>query len=188
MFERAGYGLENYYEAIELVRQHARIVLHIHPDRLGRKPVTVAENLLSEGVYRNQFETGLSSGLCPRCDPAGLSNRELRPSDTYDFTRHQDMPRSNPEPHTLFWPATRCHLESSRRILDTSARCYLNSANHPSNPSGTGALNSILSPVAGLSNTIPAACRKYRPCSPAGAPYSRSPATGCPMLARCTRI
>jgi hypothetical protein len=39
VFEGAGYGLENYSEAVELLRQHARIVLHFHPDRLGRKPV-----------------------------------------------------------------------------------------------------------------------------------------------------
>jgi hypothetical protein len=68
--ERAGYGLEHYHEAIESVRQHARIVLHFHPDRLGRRPCSVAENLLSEGVYRNQFETGLSSGS-PTAFPGG---------------------------------------------------------------------------------------------------------------------
>ncbi|WP_321475309.1 DUF3626 domain-containing protein [uncultured Paludibaculum sp.] len=62
IFERAGYGIETYREAIESIRQHARIALHFHPDRLGPKAVTVAESLLSEGVYRNQFETGLSSG------------------------------------------------------------------------------------------------------------------------------
>ena len=70
IFERAGYGLEDYSEAIELVRQHARIVLHFHPDRFGRKPASVAESLLSEGVYRNQFETGLSSGS-PTAFPGG---------------------------------------------------------------------------------------------------------------------
>src|SRR5207344_3078685 len=69
-FERSGYALENYTEAIELIRQHARIVLHFHPDRLGRKTTNVAECLLSEGVYRNQFETGLSSGS-PTAFPGG---------------------------------------------------------------------------------------------------------------------
>jgi hypothetical protein len=62
VFERAGYQLENYRAAMELIRQHARIVLHFHPDRFGGKPTNVAESLLIEGVYRNQFETGLSSG------------------------------------------------------------------------------------------------------------------------------
>jgi hypothetical protein len=41
---------------------HGRVVVHFHPDRLGPKSTTVAEALLEEGVYRNQFETGLSSG------------------------------------------------------------------------------------------------------------------------------
>jgi hypothetical protein len=70
IFERAGYGLENYREAIESLRQHARIVLHFHPDRLGHSGVSVAESLLREGVYRNQFETGLSSGS-PTAFPGG---------------------------------------------------------------------------------------------------------------------
>lgn len=38
------------------------MVLHFHPDRVGVKPITVAEALLEEGQYRCQFETGLSSG------------------------------------------------------------------------------------------------------------------------------
>ena len=41
---------------------HARVVVHFHPDRLGPTSTTVAEALLDEAVYRNQFETGLSSG------------------------------------------------------------------------------------------------------------------------------
>jgi hypothetical protein len=44
------------------VRSHARVVVHFHPDRFGLKPMTVAESLLEDGRYRNQFETGLSSG------------------------------------------------------------------------------------------------------------------------------
>jgi hypothetical protein len=37
-------------------------VIHFHPDRLGIKPTPVAKAHLAEGVYRHQFETGLSSG------------------------------------------------------------------------------------------------------------------------------
>ncbi|HXB67927.1 MAG TPA: DUF3626 domain-containing protein [Candidatus Acidoferrales bacterium] len=44
------------------VQEHARVVIHFHPDRLGPRHVPVAEALLNEGQYRNQFETGLSSG------------------------------------------------------------------------------------------------------------------------------
>ena len=59
---RAGCPADAYDEAMECVRLHSRVVVHFHPDRFGVKPMTVAEALLKEGVYRNQFETGLSSG------------------------------------------------------------------------------------------------------------------------------
>lgn len=70
IFERAGLGIEAYFEAVESIRQHARIALHFHPDRLDPRSVTVAQGLLSEGIYRNQFETGLSSGS-PTAYPGG---------------------------------------------------------------------------------------------------------------------
>ena len=70
IFERAGLALDNYSEAMDLVRQHARIAVHFHPDRFGAKPASVADGLLLEGVYRNQFETGLSSGS-PTAFPGG---------------------------------------------------------------------------------------------------------------------
>lgn len=49
-------------EGMQSIRTHARVALHFHPDRFGLKPMTVAESLLEDGHYRNQFETGLSSG------------------------------------------------------------------------------------------------------------------------------
>jgi hypothetical protein len=63
LLQRARCADDNYGEATECVRLHARVVVHFHPDRFGLKPTTVAEALLEEGVYRNQFETGLSSGI-----------------------------------------------------------------------------------------------------------------------------
>jgi Protein of unknown function (DUF3626) len=68
--QRAGLALDTYNEAMDLVRQHARIVTHFHPDRFGGKPANVVDCLLVEGVYRNQFETGLSSGS-PTAFPGG---------------------------------------------------------------------------------------------------------------------
>ena len=62
LLQRAGCAADAYTEAMECVRVHARVVVHFHPDRFGNKLTTVAEALLAEGVYRNQFETGLSSG------------------------------------------------------------------------------------------------------------------------------
>lgn len=48
--------------ALACIRDHARIVVHFHPDRhdVKQRPVIVA--LLKDGTYRNQFETGLSAG------------------------------------------------------------------------------------------------------------------------------
>ena len=33
------------------------MVLHFHPDRIGLKPITVAQALLVDRQYRSQFET-----------------------------------------------------------------------------------------------------------------------------------
>ena len=53
---------EMFDEAMRSIRAHSRVAVHFHPDRFGVKPITVAESLLNEGLYQNQFETGLSSG------------------------------------------------------------------------------------------------------------------------------
>ena len=62
LVQRAGCAAATFDEASECVRAHARVVLHFHPDRLGNNPTSVAEGLLRDGVYRNQFETGRSTG------------------------------------------------------------------------------------------------------------------------------
>jgi hypothetical protein len=70
IFERKAYAVEHYFDAIEVMKSHARIVLHFHPDRFGYGTINVAESLLREGAYRNQFETGLSSAS-PTAYPGG---------------------------------------------------------------------------------------------------------------------
>jgi hypothetical protein len=62
LLARGGCDPDDYVRALECVRGHARVVLHFHPDRLGLQAKTVVRALLEGGVYRNQFETGLSSG------------------------------------------------------------------------------------------------------------------------------
>jgi len=59
-----------YDEAMQGVRAQAHIGLHFHPERLSRTGWSVAEGLLKSGVYKNQFETGLSSGS-PSAYPGG---------------------------------------------------------------------------------------------------------------------
>ena len=70
IFERAELAPDRYADAIRSIRRYARIVLHFHPDRLCRKTRSVAECLLRDGLYRNQFETGLSSAS-PTAWPGG---------------------------------------------------------------------------------------------------------------------
>lgn len=62
IFGRGGLTLDSYLAAVEQLRTHARVVVHFHPDRISCSGLTVAEGLLCDGVYRNQFETGLSTG------------------------------------------------------------------------------------------------------------------------------
>lgn len=46
----------------EAVFRHRRVTVNFHPDRLDSDGRTVARALREEGVYRSQFETGLSNG------------------------------------------------------------------------------------------------------------------------------
>lgn len=62
ILSRAGCATHTYDQAMKCIELSARVVVHFHPDCFGHKSTTVAKVLLNEGVYRNQFETGLSSG------------------------------------------------------------------------------------------------------------------------------
>lgn len=58
----AGVPAATYAAATRRLESEARVALAFHPDRLSRGGRTVARGLLADGVYRNQFETGVSSG------------------------------------------------------------------------------------------------------------------------------
>jgi len=48
--------------ALDSIRQYACVALHFHPDGpVGHR--TVASGLLEDGIYKSQFETGISNGL-----------------------------------------------------------------------------------------------------------------------------
>lgn len=70
ILERAGIEATTLDAALACLRTHARVALHFHPDRLTRDGRTVAEGFLEEGVYRNQYETGISNGS-PTAFPGG---------------------------------------------------------------------------------------------------------------------
>ena len=60
----------DYHNAITHLRQKATVALAFHPERASRSAPTVAQGLLSDGIYKNQYETGLSSGS-PSARPGG---------------------------------------------------------------------------------------------------------------------
>jgi hypothetical protein len=67
---RAGLNESAFDDAMKSVHAHAQVVTHFHPERISMKGQSVAETLLQEGVYKSQFETGLSSGS-PTAFPGG---------------------------------------------------------------------------------------------------------------------
>ncbi|WP_303802995.1 DUF3626 domain-containing protein [Alicyclobacillus macrosporangiidus] len=65
---------KTFEEAITKLKTHARIALHFHPDRPDPAMKTVAQALLEQGFYKNQFETLLSNG---RLSPYPGGERDL---------------------------------------------------------------------------------------------------------------
>lgn len=59
---RAQLNERDFDEAIQSIRSHAQVVLNFHPERLSVTGKTVAQGLWQDGIYKNQYETGLSSG------------------------------------------------------------------------------------------------------------------------------
>ncbi len=53
---------KTFENAVDKLKAHARIGLHFHPDRPVSTMKSVAESLLESGIYKSQFETGLSNG------------------------------------------------------------------------------------------------------------------------------
>ncbi|MFJ1539713.1 DUF3626 domain-containing protein [Micromonospora chalcea] len=51
-----------YEEVVAAITGYGRLTLNFHPDRVLRDGRTVVEALDEEGVYRSQFETGISNG------------------------------------------------------------------------------------------------------------------------------
>jgi hypothetical protein len=100
---------EDLRDALVSIRRHARVALHFHPDRPDVTGQTVAEALLRDGLYRSQFETGLSNGglsahpggrrdLCEQLlfdgayHSSGMTNAERPKYGALSLLRHADGP------------------------------------------------------------------------------------------------
>lgn len=53
---------DDFLRAAATMKVHARVALHFHPDRPGHDHRPAVESLRESGLYRSQFETGLSNG------------------------------------------------------------------------------------------------------------------------------
>ena len=62
VLQMSNVSAERLEEALASLKSHARVALHFHPDRPGPHERTVAQELLTDGIYRSQFETGISNG------------------------------------------------------------------------------------------------------------------------------
>lgn len=72
---------------IDGLRQHARLTLNFHPDRLTANGLTVAEGLASSNQYQPQSQTGISNGARFPVGAGGRARWESTLfSDVYDKT------------------------------------------------------------------------------------------------------
>lgn len=62
VLEMSNISTDTFEKAVNAIKVYARIGLHFHPDRPDSNMTSVAESLLMQGVYKNQFETLISNG------------------------------------------------------------------------------------------------------------------------------
>lgn len=62
ILEMSDIDLSEFERSVESMKCHAQVALHFHPDRLAADGQTVVGSLLNSGLYKSQFETGISAG------------------------------------------------------------------------------------------------------------------------------
>ena len=78
LLEQQGLPRVQLQGAMAGIRSNAQVVLNFHPDRPDRHGRLVVESLLTDGLYRNQFETGLSNGSLSAFDGGERDRWEAR--------------------------------------------------------------------------------------------------------------
>lgn len=140
ILQMSNLGLTTFEEAVTKLKAHARIALHFHPDRpVPATMQTVAEALLEQGIYKNQFETFLSNGSVSAY-PGG--ERDLWEKKMFGGAYHQHDSTDNERPKygaLDLWlhpdgPAPRfgsCYFLLSPQVSYRSTYTYLDSHQDP---------------------------------------------------------
>ncbi len=83
--KKEGLGSFIWEQFHKTLYEKVKVCLHFHPERLCNKGFSVAEGLLADGIYKNQFETGISSGS-PTAFPGGA--RDQWEKEIFDGAYH----------------------------------------------------------------------------------------------------
>ncbi|WP_238933387.1 DUF3626 domain-containing protein [Brevibacillus choshinensis] len=62
ILQHAGVDFATVEDLLANIRQHARVTLNFHPDRILPGGISVVEGLFAAGSYQSQFETGVTNG------------------------------------------------------------------------------------------------------------------------------
>ncbi|WP_099157099.1 DUF3626 domain-containing protein [Virgibacillus ndiopensis] len=62
ILKMSNISVDVFEKAVSCLKANGRIGLHFHPDRPVSSMKSVAESLLEQGIYKNQFETLISNG------------------------------------------------------------------------------------------------------------------------------
>ena len=55
-------AIDTFERAVEGIKAHARVAVHFHPDRPDSRGRRVVDALNADGLYKSQYETGISNG------------------------------------------------------------------------------------------------------------------------------
>lgn len=95
ILSRAQRVEDDLLEALRGLQRGAKVVLHFHPDRITNNGQTVARRLLADGLYRSQFETGISNGS-PTAYPGG--ERDIWERELFGGAYHSSEVRVDERP------------------------------------------------------------------------------------------
>lgn len=137
---------------VDVAVRARRVALNFHPDRLGRDGRVVAKALLDDGVYRSQFETGISNGGLSAY-PGGDRDRWEERLFGGAYQRHHAPPADRPKYGGLNLldhpdgPCPRfgsCHLVLRPHVAERTTFCYGDSHRGPRHVGTADAFEPVL--------------------------------------------